>query len=153
MNPNHPPLPAGKGTHTWLILGKAYQAFAEISRRSIQELGMGGPTDFAVLEVLLHKGPLPVNQLGRRVFLTSGSVTTAVDRVERRGWVERRPHPEDRRVVEVALTPEGRERIEAAFARHRADMDAAFAGMSEGELDLLQGLLKRAGKQPGRRGE
>lgn len=147
MSPEEAPLPQGKGTHTWLVLGKAYRTFANISRRSIASLDLGGVTDFSILEVLLHKGPLPVNTLGRKLFLTSGSMTTAVDRVEKLGWVRRQPHPEDRRVVEVALTSEGRERIQVAFARHREDMDKAFAGMSEAELDLLQALLKRAGKR------
>ena len=132
----------GNGTHTWLVLGKAYQTFAEISRKSIASLDFAGTTDFSILEVLLHKGPLPVNTLGKKLFLTSGSITTAVDRVEKQGWVTRRPHPDDRRVVQVELTEAGRERIEVAFSQHQADMDAAFQGISEAELDLLEGLLK-----------
>jgi DNA-binding MarR family transcriptional regulator len=55
-------------------------------------------SDFAVLEALLHKGPLPVNEIGKKVLLTSGSITVAVDRLETKGLVERRASGADRRV-------------------------------------------------------
>jgi len=54
-------------------------------------------SDFAVLEALLHKGPLPVNEIGKKILLTSGSITVAIDRLEKRGLVERRAHGTDRR--------------------------------------------------------
>jgi MarR family 2-MHQ and catechol resistance regulon transcriptional repressor len=137
--------PAGLGTHTWLVLGKAYKTFAAQSRKSIESLGFA-PTDFSILEALLHKGPLPINTLGRYLFLTSGSITTAVDRVEREGLVERKNHPKDRRVVEVHLTETGLILIREAFREHRRHMDAAFQGLEPRELSQLQDLLRKAGK-------
>src|ERR1051325_7966322 len=77
------------GVHVWLIVAKAARALAAVASRSVAALGMC-PSDFGALEVLLHKGPLPVNILGRKLRLTSGSVTTAIDRLERRGLVTRR---------------------------------------------------------------
>ena len=62
------------GAHLWLILMKAYRALSQVDARSIAASGLG-ISDFAVLEVLLHKGPLPVNAIGRHVMLTSGSIT------------------------------------------------------------------------------
>ena len=51
----------------------------------LRELEMCG-SDFAVLEALLHKGPLPINEIGKKVLLTSGSITVAVDRLESKSW-------------------------------------------------------------------
>ncbi len=113
--------------------------------RSIASLGFKGLSDFALLEVLLHKGPQPVNEIGRRVFLTSGSITTAVDRAVARGWVERKPRESDRRVVEVHLTAEGRSVIEAAFPQHASALEGAVESLSLDERAKLIGLLKKLG--------
>ena len=145
MNDAKLEIPAGLGTHTWLVLGKAYKTFAAVSRKSIESLGFA-PTDFSILEALLHKGALPVNTLGRYLVLTSGSITAAVDRVEREGLVERKNHPRDRRIVEVHLTETGLILIREAFKEHRRHMDAAFQGLEPRELSQLQDLLRKAGK-------
>src|SRR5207237_8220065 len=86
-------------------------------------------SDFAVLEALLHKGPLPVNEIGKKVLLTSGSITVAVDRLETKGFVERRAHGTDRRARIVHLTKAGRKMITSIYGDHAADM-ARLAGYS-----------------------
>src|SRR2546428_5697414 len=88
-------LTGGSGVHVFLVLWKAASAVQAYAEKSVSELEMCG-SDFAVLEGLLHKGPLPVNEIGRKVLLTSGSITVAVDRLETKGLVERRPHGTDR---------------------------------------------------------
>src|SRR5689334_25305602 len=98
------------GVHLWLILMKAHEALRQHAERHIRSLGIGF-SDFQALEALLHKGPLPVNEIGRRVMLTSGSMTTAIDRLERKGMVERRTDSNDRRTRMVHLTPAGRRLI------------------------------------------
>src|SRR6266404_3564416 len=103
-------LTGGSGVHVFLVLWKAAHAVQVYAEKSISELEMCG-SDFAVLEALLHKGPLPVNDIGRKVLLTSGSITVAVDRLETRGLVERRPHDTDRRARIVHLTEDGRKLI------------------------------------------
>src|SRR5689334_16450579 len=95
------------GVHLWLILMKAHESLRKHAERHIASLGIGF-SDFAVLEVLLHKGPTPVNTIGVLVRLTSGSITSAVDRLEAKGFVERRNHPGDRRTRVVHLTESGR---------------------------------------------
>src|SRR6266699_6438263 len=97
----------GSGTHLWLVLMKAHRTLARLATRSIESSEVG-LSDFAVLEMLLHKGPQPVNEIGRRVELTSGAITTAVDRLESRGLVTREAHPSDRRARIVRLTPPGK---------------------------------------------
>ena len=98
-------------THFWLILWRAYDSVREHAVRHIASLGLGF-SDFAVMEYLLHKGPSPVNIVGAKIRLSSGSITAAIDRLERKGMVERRDDPVDRRARIVHLTGDGRKAIE-----------------------------------------
>jgi len=66
-------VPRFGGVHVFLVLWKAAHAVQAYAEKSILELEMCG-SDFAVLEALLHKGPLPVNEIGKKVLLTSGSI-------------------------------------------------------------------------------
>ncbi|HEY1960652.1 MAG TPA: MarR family transcriptional regulator [Polyangiaceae bacterium] len=132
------------GTHVWLVLMKAHRSLRRHAVQSIEALDMCF-SDFAVLELLLHKGPQPVNEIGRRVDLTSGSITTAIDRLEGRGLVERGFDPNDRRARIVSLTKRGTARIREVFAEHERAMDRAAAGLSKAERDTLAKLLKKLG--------
>jgi MarR family 2-MHQ and catechol resistance regulon transcriptional repressor len=106
-----------------------------------------GLSDFGVLEVLLHKGPLPVNALGAKIRLTSGSISVAIDRLEKKGLVERKDDPEDRRARIIHLTPAGSKLIECAFAEHAAAMERATSGLSTAERRVALGLLKKLGRK------
>lgn len=133
------------GAHTWLVLWKATRAIEAHAQQSIEGTGLCA-SDFGVLEALLHKGPLPVNVLGRKLLLTSGSITTAVDRLVERGLVNRMDDPADRRVRLVTLTPEGRRLIKPAFARHRSDLDDVVAVLTPKERATLVTLLRKLGR-------
>lgn len=130
----------------FLILWKAAQSAQRFALASIQELGLG-LTDFAVLEALLHKGPLPVNVIGRKVLLTSGSITTAIDRLASRGLVERREDAGDRRARIVHLTTEGRTLIECAFARHAQQLDELGEVLTAAEREELIRLARKFGRE------
>ncbi len=132
------------GVHLWLILWKAFDTLQAHAECHIHSLGIGF-SDFAVLEALLHKGPMPVNTLGAKVRLTSGSITALVDRLEKKGLVERRAEPADRRTRMVHLTTAGRKMISCAFADHEAAMDRATAGLSPEERTQAAELLKKLG--------
>lgn len=133
------------GIHLWLVLWKASRALETHSRRSIEAGGMCR-SDFGALEALLHKGPLPVNALGVKVLLTSGSITTAVDRLERRGLVERGGDRSDRRARIVHLTDAGRTLIRKLFADHERAMERSVSGLSPDERLALVGLLRKLGR-------
>jgi MarR family 2-MHQ and catechol resistance regulon transcriptional repressor len=132
------------GTHLWLVMMKAHRALERIAAASIASFGIG-LSDFGVLELLLHKGPQPVNEIGRRIGLTSGSITTAVDRLEASGFVTRENHPTDRRTRVVRLTARGTERAQSLFAGHRSVMDAAASGLTRSERATLIQSLKKLG--------
>ena len=138
-------LTGGSGVHVFLVLWKAARAVQSFAEKSITDLEMCG-SDFGVLEALLHKGPLPVNEIGKKILLTSGSITVAVDRLEKRGLVERRAHGTDRRARIVHLTKEGRKLITRAYAQHAADLEQLMsASLTTRERTTLISLLKKIG--------
>jgi MarR family 2-MHQ and catechol resistance regulon transcriptional repressor len=146
-------LTGGSGVHVFLVLWKAARAVESYAEKSITELEMCG-SDFAVLEALLHKGPLPVNEIGKKILLTSGSITVAVDRLETKGWVERRAHDTDRRARIVHLTMEGKKLVARVYAEHAADMEMlAAASLTKAERKSLINLLKKIGYKAAAQGE
>jgi MarR family 2-MHQ and catechol resistance regulon transcriptional repressor len=141
---NTPP-PDHRGVHVWLILMKTFHALGAHAQQSIAETQLGD-SEFRILEALLHKGPLPVNALGPKVWLTSGSISIAVDRLVRKGLVARRGNAGDRRVRRVELTAEGRTLITAGFREHAAAMEQAVSILSTDERLTLLRLLKKLGR-------
>ena len=86
----------------WVVLARAFDAVERHSRASIARFGLG-TTEFGVLEVLYHKGELPVCEVQRRILVESSSTTYVVDKLVKRGLVRRRHSGTDRRVVLLAL--------------------------------------------------
>lgn len=134
------------GVHVWLVLGKAFRALAAHAKESLDLSRTGlGDSEFRVLEALLHKGPLPVNTIGPKVWLTPGSISVAVDRLEEKALVKRK-NTNDRRVRLVGLTAKGRALITRTFRDHAAAMEEAAAILSKEERLILLRLLKKVGK-------
>ena len=132
--------------HVWLVMIKAMRALTRYAASGIEDTGLGD-SDFRVLEVLLHKGPLPVNTIGPIVDLTPGSISIAVDRLVAKGLVSRVESAEDRRVRIVALTPRGKELIASAFRKHSGQMRKVFSELSPEELRGFEMALKKIGKR------
>ena len=137
---------APTAVRAWLVMMKAMQAITRYALANLEETGLG-LSDFAVLEVLLHKGPLPVNVIGPKVNLTPGSISVAVDRLVAKGLVSRAESIQDRRVRIVTLTPRGKSVITPIFRAHVATMENVFAGLSRDEMRQLEQQLKRIGRQ------
>lgn len=135
-----------EAVHVWLVLNKAFQAITRHAATGIRHAGLGD-SDFRVLEVLLHKGPLPVNSIGPKVNLTPGSISVAVDRLYSKGLVSRVESAEDRRIRVVALTPSGQKLIVPVFRKHAAAMKKVFSELSSDELQQLESILKRVGRR------
>jgi MarR family 2-MHQ and catechol resistance regulon transcriptional repressor len=131
--------------YTWLVMMKAMRALTKYATAGIEETGLG-LSDFGVLEILLHRGPLPVNTIGPLVDLTPGSISIAVDRLVAKGLVSRVESADDRRVRIVALTPRGKDLIAAAFRKHSGQMKRVFSELSAEELRTLEAALKKLGK-------
>ena len=132
--------------HVWIVMMKAMRTLTRYAAAGIDETGLG-LSDFGVLELLLHKGPLPVNALGPLVDLTPGSISIAVDRLVAKGLVSRVESAEDRRVRIVSLTSQGKDLIVAAFRKHSGQMKRVFSELSAEELRSLEASLKKVGKR------
>jgi len=135
-----------KATHTLLVMLKALRAIRHFALTPILKEGLG-ESDFRVLEVLLHKGPLPVNVIGPKVDLNPGSVSVAVDRLYQKGLVSRVESDSDRRVRTVSLTEKGRRIFLPVFRQHAALIRRAFQDVSPKERRQLEEVLKRIGRR------
>src|SRR6185295_6398014 len=103
----------------WVVLARSFDAVERHSRASIARFGLG-TTEFGVLEVLYHKGELPVCEVQRRILVESSSTTYVVDKLVARRLVRRRPSSRDRRVILLDLTPAGRRLMARIFPQHAA---------------------------------
>src|SRR6266404_1553470 len=128
----------------WLVIAKSYRVLRLLAEQSIANTGLC-LTDFAALEALLHKGPLTISQIQEKVRLASGSMTAAVDRLEKLKLVVRKASPNDRRARVVELTPEGKRLAASSFERHAKDVEALMSALSEEEMEQLYGSLKKLG--------
>ena len=128
----------------WLVLSRCHRALNQIAERSIEDAGLC-LSDFAVLEALLHKGPLTITEIQGKVPLAIGSMTAAVDRLEKKGLIMRTPASGDRRAKVLKLTAEGRRIVEKAFSRHAAELESAMAVLNSSEKRQIHLLLKKLG--------
>ncbi len=131
-----------KGVTVWLALWRVARDIDRIAQRDVASLGLCF-TDFGVLEVLLHRGPMRVNAIAETVMISSGSMTTAVDRLAEKGFVRRTADESDARVRMVELTSKGRALIEPAYEEHAKTIEQVFDPLTEPErTELLRLLLK-----------
>jgi MarR family transcriptional regulator, 2-MHQ and catechol-resistance regulon repressor len=128
----------------WLVIAKSYRALSLLAEQSIANTGLC-LTDFVALEALLHKGPLTISEIQDKVRLASGSMTAAVDRLEKLGVVVRKSSPTDRRSRVVHLTAEGRRLAASCFEWHARDLEALMSALSQKEKEQLYGSIKKLG--------
>lgn len=132
------------GPKLWVVLARAYGALAAFVESRVAAEGLC-LSDFMVLEVLLHKGPLPISAIGAKVLLAGASMTSAIDRLEARAFVERQNSADDRRARIVALTTKGRKFITALYERHAAEIESVVAVLGSEDRAQLRESLKKLG--------
>jgi DNA-binding MarR family transcriptional regulator len=116
-------------------------------RRDIADLSASG---FQALAILEGAGePLPATVLADRLLVTTASITSLLDTLVRRGLVERRAHPKDRRKILVALTPAGAEVVDRVLPLVHATATDVFTVLSPRERETLVGLLGRVQQRLG----
>lgn len=99
---------------------------------------------FDVLAQLTREaGPIPLNELSRRLLVTAGNITGLIDRMEAQQLVKRVPDDKDRRITRIHLTPKGRKLAKRLIPRHTTDIDQLFSGMSPAEIETLRKLLDK----------
>jgi MarR family transcriptional regulator, 2-MHQ and catechol-resistance regulon repressor len=130
--------------HLWTVMTRSHHAVQRVAEASIVRTDLC-LTDFAALEALLHKGPLTITELQDKVLLASGSMTAAVDRLEKRGLLVRKSSPTDRRARVLELTREGRRLAESCFVRHAQELETLMTVLTPTEKASLYALLKKLG--------
>jgi MarR family 2-MHQ and catechol resistance regulon transcriptional repressor len=138
---DHPWQPA---LRTWVTLARAYAVIVRAAAKDIAGYDVS-LTQYAVLEALYHKGPLPLGEISSLLLVTGGNITYVVDQLEKRGFVRRERAVTDRRVIYAALTPEGEELIERTFPRHAEFIGDLFSALGDDESHELHRLLKKLG--------
>jgi len=128
----------------WIVLARSHRSLSLLTEQSIARAGLC-LTDFAALEALLHKGPLTISEIQAKVLLASGSMTAAVDRLEKRGLVVRKSIPEDRRAKLLELTREGKRIATSCFEQHAKDIEELMSALTDGEKRQLYQSLKKLG--------
>jgi MarR family transcriptional regulator, 2-MHQ and catechol-resistance regulon repressor len=128
----------------FVVLSRACNAVQRHAEADTARHGLT-PGEFAIMEVLHHKGPLLLGEVQRKILASSGGVTYLVDRLERNGLVERRACLTDRRARYAALTPKGEELIERIFPEHAAALERALSGLDVNEQHAAIELLRKLG--------
>ena len=129
---------------TFVKLTRATETLGGQLQRHLASLEIT-PPQLAVLEALLHVGPMSQSELGRKLLRSNPNMTALLDTLERHGWIQRTRSPEDRRVVVVSLTPEGRRVIERVFPAHAAHVAALMGALTAEEQETLGALCKKLG--------
>jgi MarR family 2-MHQ and catechol resistance regulon transcriptional repressor len=128
----------------WIVMTRSHHAVSRLAEENIAKAGLC-LTDFAALEALLHKGPLTISEIQDKVLLATGSMTAAIDRLEKRRLVVRKLSAKDRRERIVELTAAGRRTAAAHFAEHATELEGLMSVLSEKEKEQLYGALKKIG--------
>ncbi|MFB9330193.1 MarR family winged helix-turn-helix transcriptional regulator [Paenibacillus aurantiacus] len=132
----------------FVVLSKAYKTLMDQAMKDMKQHQLS-PSEFTILEVLYNKGRIPLQQIGSKILVTSGSVTYNIDKLENRGLLKRVPCPDDRRVTFAEITEAGTELFDRIFPPHADVIHSLTAGLSGEEKRLATDLLKKLGKGTG----
>ena len=125
---------------------KSSKTLEEIIKKDISSHGMKS-SDFAVLEALYHKGSQTVRDISNAVLINTGSITYVIDKLEKKDYVKRRHCQEDRRVVYIDITEQGKKLMDEIFPKHQQVIEELFSNVTEEEKKTVIDVLKRVGKK------
>ncbi|MCM3710114.1 MarR family winged helix-turn-helix transcriptional regulator [Sporosarcina luteola] len=128
----------------FIVLSRASKVVLEEANKLIETYKLN-PTEFAVLELLYHKGRQPIQKIGQKILLSSGSMTYVVDKLEKKGLIERVYCTEDKRITYMSITAAGKELIEEIFPSHEEKINELMSALSKTEQDTAIELLRKLG--------
>jgi MarR family 2-MHQ and catechol resistance regulon transcriptional repressor len=129
----------------FVVLSKAYKTLMERAIKDMKQYGLS-PSEFMVLEVLYTKGRIPLQQIGEKILITSGSITYNIDKLEKKEYLKRVPCKEDRRVIFAEITEAGNAFFSRIFPEHAAMIHSSSNGVNADEKTTMIDLLKKLGK-------
>lgn len=106
-------------------------------------------SQFGVLEVLYHLGPMCQNEIGMKLLKSGGNMSLVIENLEKRSLVQRVRGPEDRRRLTVSLTEKGRSLISEIFPGHVAAITSELSVLSPEEQEILGSLCRKLGTSGG----
>jgi len=125
-------------------LTRASNSVSAATNSSIADAGLT-TSQFAVLEVLYHAGPLCLTEISHKILTTGGNLTLVVKNLEKRGLVQRKQSADDRRFFSLHLTPKGKNLIAEVFPQQAAEITRVISALSEEEQSELARLAKKLG--------
>ncbi|QOT00014.1 MarR family transcriptional regulator [Brevibacterium sp. JNUCC-42] len=131
--------------HLFVVLSRAFNWASAHVHKDIRQYDLN-PTEFGVLELLFHRGRQPLQQIGDKILISSGNITYVVDKLEKKGYLLRKPCPNDRRVIYAELTQDGEQFLQDIFPKHQEKLAEALNGLSSEEKEIAIVLLKKLGK-------
>jgi len=129
----------------FVVLAKAYRSVSDQVAADIRNMGLN-TTDFGVLELLYHSGDQPLQKIGDKILLASGSITYVVDKLEKKGLLKRTQSEKDRRITYASITEAGVELLNHIFPDHWKQIEAITAGLTDEEKQEAIQLLKKLGQ-------
>ena len=106
-------------------------------------------SQFGVLEVLYHLGPMCQNAIGMKLLKSGGNMSLVIENLEKRSLIHRERDPEDRRRLIVSLTDAGRRMISEIFPGHAAAITSELSVLSPQEQETLGALCRKLGTSGG----
>ena len=128
----------------WVVLARTMDAISDRVKEDLRRHQLNS-TEFGVLSVLYKRGDTPLQQIGDQILITSGSVTYVIDKLEKRGLIERIACPSDRRVTYASLTDDGKALMDVVYPQHIEIFKEIYGPLSDEETEQLISLLKRVG--------
>lgn len=129
---------------TITILFRAKNHLDELIKVQTERFGLN-PTEFAALEVLYHKGPLTPNVISSKVLIAHSSMSYVIQRLVEKGLIERAMSADDKRSVQLSLSPSGQALMDRVYPDHVATLRSILDCLSPQEEKELQNLLKIIG--------
>jgi MarR family transcriptional regulator, 2-MHQ and catechol-resistance regulon repressor len=128
----------------FVVFSRAYGSVRKKIEEDIRNYDLN-PTEFAVLELVYHKGEQPIQRIGEQVLIASSSITYVVDKLEKKNYLKRKTSPLDRRITYAELTGKGKELMDEIFPNHRTFIHSLMQGLSSEEKKDMLNLLKKLG--------
>ena len=126
------------------VIARTYNSLMEIDKRDIRRYGLN-QTEFGVLELLYHKNSLPLQQIGEKILITSGSITYVINKLESKELISREVCIEDRRIVYATLTAKGTALLNRIFPEHAKVLEKSLRGLTSEEKKVAIDLIKKIG--------
>lgn len=126
----------------FIAVKRSNELIESVAREDVKEYDLN-LNEFAVLELLYHKGSQPIQKIKDKILIASSSTTYIIDKLCKKGYTERKYDSEDRRIIYASLTDSGRELISKIFPRHARKIEHSFSKLTDEELTQLRDLLKK----------